>query len=198
MKKPSAIESLSQIVALTHQFQKIQRIIHIVGENRFENDAEHSFQLAFIAWYLIEKESLPLDKEKVLTYALCHDIAEVYAGDVSFYRTKKEDKEKVSREKEAIKKLTKKYPYFPALTDTIHAYEAKKDDESNFIYALDKLLPIINIKLDGGRTWHSHNITLEKLYEGKISKVAYNPIIEKYFILLIELLKKNPHLFPKK
>jgi len=185
-------------VALTHSFQQIRRRIYATGENRFENDAEHSFQLAFIAWYLIEKEGLALSKEKSLMYALCHDIVEVYAGDVFFHRTAEEEQKKVNLEREAAEKLSEIYPDFPALTDTLRAYEEKSDSESKFIYALDKLLPIFNIMLDQGRSWQLHDLTLEKLYEGKHAKIAKDPIIQEYFILIVAVLKKNPNLFIKK
>lgn len=198
MDRTSHFEELLSIVALTHSFQQIRRRIYATGENRFENDAEHSFQLAFIAWYLIEKEGLTLNKEKALIYALCHDIVEVYAGDVFFHRTAEEEQKKVNLEREAAEKLAEIYPDFPALTDTLRAYEEKSDPESKFIYALDKLLPIFNIMLDQGRSWQLNDVSLEKLYEGKHAKIAHDPIIQEYFILIVAVLKKNPNLFIKK
>lgn len=198
MDRTSHLEELLSIVALTHSFQQIRRRIYATGENRFENDAEHSFQLAFIAWYLIEKEGLALNKEKALIYALCHDIVEVYAGDVFFHRTAEEEQKKVTLEREAAEKLSEIYPDFPALTDTLRAYEEKSDPESKFIYALDKLLPIFNIMLDQGRSWQLNDVSLEKLYEGKHAKIAHDPIIQEYFVLIVAVLKKNPNLFIKK
>ncbi|OHA84262.1 MAG: hypothetical protein A2937_03355 [Candidatus Yonathbacteria bacterium RIFCSPLOWO2_01_FULL_47_33b] len=198
MDRTSHLEELLSLVALTHSFQQIRRRIYATGENRFENDAEHSFQLAFIAWYLIEKEGLALSKEKALTYALCHDIVEVYAGDAFFHRTAEEEQKKVNLEREAAEKLSEIYPDFPALTDTLRAYEEKTDPESKFIYALDKLLPIFNIMLDQGRSWQLNDVSLEKLYEGKHAKIAHDPVIQEYFILIVAVLKKNPNLFIKK
>lgn len=192
------LEGLLKTVSLTHSFQQVKRQIYATGEDRFENDAEHSFQLAFIAWYIIDKEKLKLDKCKALQYAICHDIAEVYAGDVSFYRTKEEEHRKVALEEEALKKLEEKYSDFPGLTSTLRAYEERKDEESKFIYALDKILPMINIFLDNGRSWHTNNVDFEKLYEGKHAKVSHDPIVQEYFILIVEVLKNNPSLFPNK
>lgn len=197
MKQPSNLESLSDIVALTHRFQQVRRLIYATGEDRFENDVEHSFQLAFIGWYLIEKEGLKLNKEKVLLYALCHDIVEVYAGDASFYRTNEEEQRKAALEREGLEKLAKDYADFPALAETIHTYEKRSDEESKFIYALDKLLPLINIKLDKGRSWHLLKLSVEQLYEAKNHKIAEDPCVHEYFVLVIELLRKNPQLFPQ-
>lgn len=198
MDKKFNLDELLNVVALTHSFQQVRRAVYATGENRFENDAEHSFQLAFVAWYLIDKENLALSKEKVLMYALCHDIVEVYAGDTFFTRTAEEEQRKTDIEKEAVEKLSQTYPDFPALTQMLVAYEEKRDNESKFVYALDKLLPILNITLDEGRSWHFNNVDFEKLYEGKYKKIAHDPVIQEYFILIVEVLKKNPSIFTKK
>ena len=180
-------------------FQQIRRKIYATGEERFENDAEHSFQLAFVAWFLIDKEKLTLlNKEKALMYALCHDLVEVYAGDMFFHRTAEEEQRKKELEGAATEKLAEMYPDFPALTDMLRAYEAKEDNESKFIYALDKLLPIFNIMLDEGRSWHLNEVTFEKLYEGKRHKIAHDPVVHEYFILIVEILRAHPNLFVKK
>lgn len=198
MKKPSPLEALSSMIALTHRFQQTKRTIYATGEDRFENDAEHSFQLALIAWYLIEKQRLPLNKEKVFLYALSHDLPEAYTGDKSFYRTKEEDNDKKKLEKEAVEKLRKDHPDFPALSATISTYEEMHDEESKFVYALDKILPILNIRLDEGRSWEHLDISFEMLYEGKRDKVTHDPTIQEYFLLIVEVLKENPHLFKRK
>jgi putative hydrolase of HD superfamily len=195
MPEKTNLESLSDIIALTHRFQQIRRMIYAKGEDRFENDVEHSFQLAFLGWYLIEKEKLGLDTKKVLLYAMCHDIVEVYAGDVSFDRSPEGEKKKQELEAQALEQIKNDYADFPALANTIEVYEARKDEESKFVYALDKLLPVINIKLDNGRSEHFHNISLKQV-ESKQHKFAEDPTVHKYYILAIEFLRQNPHLFP--
>jgi len=198
MKDTSPLDALFSMVALTHRFQQTKRVIYATGEDRFENDAEHSFQLALIAWYLIEKQKLPLDKEKVFMYALCHDLPEAYTGDKSFYRTKEEDANKKELEKEATKKLIRDHADFPSLGATIISYEEMHDEESKFVYTLDKILPILNIRLDEGRSWEHLKISFEMLWEGKRDKVAHDPTIQEYFILIVASLKEHPHLFHQK
>lgn len=198
MNDSPPLSGLIDIITLTHRLQSVKRIIFATGEDRFENDAEHSFQLAFVAWYLMERGELPLDKGKVLMYALCHDLTEVHTGDVSFYRTKEEDLNKKEREEEAIEKLKESHPDFPLLAETISAYERRVDEESKFVYALDKILPILNIMLDKGRSWNHLNISFEMLCEGKRDRVSCDPTVQSYFVLIVEMLKENLHLFPKR
>jgi len=198
MTKTGNLDELMSVVGLTHSFQQIRRRIYATGEDRMENDAEHSFQLAFIAWYIIDKQNLDLDKGKALQYALCHDIVEVFAGDMFFHRTAEEEQKKIDLEKAATETLAQKYADFPSLISTLRAYDEKADPESKFIYALDKLLPIFNILLDEGRSWQTNDVSLEKLYEGKHRKIAEDPIVLEYFILIVEVLRSNPTLFIKK
>jgi putative hydrolase of HD superfamily len=192
------MESLFQFVKMLNAFRNVERVTYVNGENRQENDVEHSYHLAMIAWYLIEKENLPLNKDLVIQYALVHDLVEVYAGDTFFYT---EDQalldSKAEREQEALQKLKEEYPSFSGITEVLHRYEEKQDEESKFVYALDKIQPIINIYLDGGRTWKENDITLELLKEKKKEKVAVSPYVEKIFQELVAILEKESKLFEK-
>src|SRR4051812_27182979 len=75
------MENLLKIAKLSKDFGEIRRKIVFAKDSREENDAEHSFQLALLSWYIISSKSLPLNMEKAFKYALAHDLVEVYAGD---------------------------------------------------------------------------------------------------------------------
>ncbi len=192
------IDGLIKFIELTNRFREIERVILIKGSDRFENDLEHSYQLAICAWYVITTKKLPLSVEKAMKYALVHDLVEVYAGDVFFYD--QEDpavaQRKKEREKEAVDMLRKEFQEFPDMADFIDNYQNKSEEESRFVYALDKIISPINIYLDGGRIWHQHNITLEKLYKAKKPKADAYPEVGKYFDELKEILDKHPDFFP--
>lgn len=53
------------------------------GVPRFESVADHSFGVALTALTLSEMVPVELDREKVLTMALLHDLAESVTGDLS-------------------------------------------------------------------------------------------------------------------
>ncbi len=73
----------------------------------------------------------------------------------------------------------------------ISGYVTKEDPESRFVYALDKIEPVLKIYLDGGRTYREKKVTLEMLYKSKKDKVALSPEIQPYFDELIELLRSK-------
>lgn len=191
----TSLERLTGFVKLTHELQQVKRAILVNGENRQENDLEHSAQLALVALYICEVEKLSLDTKLVLGYALVHDMVEAYAGDTHFY----DDNGKLAqkqREEKARERLKKEFPEFKKLHEWIEGYEARTDEESKFVYALDKLLPIINIYLDNGRTWRADGVGFNDLEGRKTAPISLSPEIKKYYDLLLEILRQNKHLFP--
>ncbi len=191
------LKRLLDYLDLIHQFQRIDRRVMRPGEDRLENDAEHSYQLAMMAWYLNDAEGFGMDTGKLLRYALAHDLVEVYAGDTFAYTTDAAERaSKESREAAAAEKISEEFPEFGSLKDTIHTYEKREDREAKFIYALDKLMPTLGIYLDGGRTWHREGVTLAMIKEYKANKIAESPEVETYFNELVSLLEQKPELFP--
>ena len=102
-----------------------------------------------------------------------------------------EKSSKEKREKEAAEKLQKDFSEFEDMHTLIEKYEKREDKESRFIYALDKIQPMINIYTDNGRSWKVNKVRLQMLIDHKKDKVIVSPEVKKYFEDLIELLKKE-------
>lgn len=189
------LDFLIDFVKFTHLFQKVTRAVHVNGEDHWENDAEHTFQVALVAWFIIEHSKLKLDLKKVMLMALAHDLVEAYAGDTYIYDRPEVLAGKKDREEEAAKLLQKNFPSFTSLSQTITEYEARESSEAKFVYAVDKLLPILNIYLDQGRTWKEKGVSLTQLLEVKTSKIALSPEIIPYYEEIVVILKNNPQFF---
>lgn len=191
------IDSLLKFVDLTHRFQQVRRALYATGEERMENDAEHSFQLALVAWYIVEKDSLTFDTDKVLKYALVHDLVEIHAGDTDAYGPEEHKATKHIREMQAAQQLRLDLPEFAELHGIISAYELLSDEESKFVYALDKMLPPMNVYLDGGRIWQERNQSPEMLRTNGTGKISVSPQVLSYFNeLLVKLEAEKQELFP--
>lgn len=187
-----ALQGLTRCVRLVNDLARIERMVPMLGAKRYENDVEHSYQLALTAWYLLATRNLDLDIQKVLTYALAHDLVEVYAGDTYIY-SKDETliAGKKEREAAAAKRLAQEFAEFSQLHEAIADYERREDRESRFVYALDKVLPLIQIREDGGRAWKEGGVTLDMLIAHKTPKVALSPEVEPYFNELVALLREE-------
>lgn len=192
------LNNLLDFVKFTHEFREVIRVARSPGNERYENDTEHSYQLAMIAWYIIETNKLDYDRELILMYALAHDLVEVYAGDTyTFDKNTSYIDTKKKREKEALKKIKSRFPKFKSLVKIIEKYEHRKDDESKFVYAIDKLIPPIQIYMEKGKLWHEKGVTFDQLLKNKGDKIAISPEINCYWKELQDILKKNQSkLFP--
>ncbi len=177
---------------LLHDFQNVERVILVPGSERKENDIEHSYLLAMLAWQIAEMVAPHLSREKVLKYALVHDLVEVYAGDVAFFSTDPHAfVEKKEKEHCALMRILDEKMLSEEMCASLAAYEARADEEAKFVYALDKLIPIMTIYLDGGRTWKAYGISFENLIRLKREKIAGSPEILALFDELVVLLEKD-------
>lgn len=190
-------DQLIDFVNFTHEFREVVRVARIPYGKRFENDVEHSYQLAMVAWFLIEQDKLKLNKELCFMYALAHDLVEIYAGD-TYVLDKKHILSKHQRERKALIKIKNRFPHFKNLAKIIEKYEKRKDNESKFIYALDKLIPPIQIYLEDGKLFRDKNISLNDVIEIKKGKIALSSDVDKYWQeLLAEIIKNKKKLFPR-
>lgn len=90
------MKKIAKLVTLTSDFAAVERVIRY-RKDHFENDAEHSFQLAMLCWSANHQYALSLLDEKIIKYALIHDLVEVYAGDTDA----QDDPEKIKTKKKA-------------------------------------------------------------------------------------------------
>ncbi len=191
------LNELFSFLEFTHKFQQIQRVIFATGENRNENDAEHSYQLAMACWFVVQTKKLELDINKIIKYALVHDLVEIYAGDTYFYSADQNlQSSKPAREKAAFERIKKEFPKLKDIHKAIKGYEALKDEESKLVYAMDKMIPVLNIYQDKGRSWKRDKVTYE-MARTKDDKIALSPPIYEEWKELITHLEKNLDYFFK-
>jgi putative hydrolases of HD superfamily len=188
------LERIIELHKLVLRFRAIERIVYIPGPGEVpENDVDHTYTLALIAWYLAPYFP-ELKPDKIVYLALAHDLVEVHSGDTSVF-DKQLLESKIDREAEARQQLRKEWPDFPALHEYLEEYAQRSSPEAKFVYALDKIMPIIINYLGDGAGWKKHKITLAQLHDVKKDKVTHHPAVADYYRQLYELLSDKPHLF---
>lgn len=187
------IDHLLSFLKLLHQFRSVERRIYIdESAQRRENDIEHSYELAMVAWYLITTKKLNLDLNKVLQIALLHDFVEVHAGDTFVYEKNLEIlNSKKEREEKALIKLKQEFTELEAFWSIIEEYEKQDSPEVIFVYVLDKLLPFLNVLLNNGKEWRESDISLELIKATKEAQMKLQPEIEAYYREFIKILEEN-------
>ncbi len=189
------LDDIQKLLTLTDQFKQIKRVVLNVGQDSRENDAEHSYELAILCWFLvieINKTGVNLNLEKVLTYALAHDLVEAYAGDTDAFDLEAV-KSKHERESQAIEKLQTNFQYFPDMLITINNYENQVDPESIFVKSVDKIQPVLNNMRDNGKSWNLNHqtLTFENLCNLKESTIKDKNILDIWNIIKTEIQLKG-------
>ena len=70
----ASLNNLLGFVAFTHDIRSVKRAMWVKGEGQFENDSEHSYQLAMVVLYIAENDRQQIDVYKAMGLALVHDI----------------------------------------------------------------------------------------------------------------------------
>ncbi len=146
--------------------KNVFRQTHLSGHGRNENDAEHSWHMAVMAYILREYANEDVDISKVMLMCLIHDIVEIDAGDTYAY-----DEEGLKTQKEREDKAKERI--FSLLPDDQRAelialfdeFECAETAESRFAHTMDNLQPLILNNSNGGSDWREHNVDSSKVYE---------------------------------
>ncbi|MBE6770741.1 MAG: HD domain-containing protein [Ruminococcaceae bacterium] len=148
------------------KLKNIFRQTHLSDNGRNENDAEHSWHMAIIAYILKEYSNEEIDIAKVMLMCLIHDIVEIDAGDTYAYDSDALQSQK-TREDRAKQRIFSILPAeqakeLIALFDEFEAYETA---ESKFAHAMDNIQPLILNNSNNGGDWREHNVTVEQIYK---------------------------------
>ena len=198
MKTEEQVTRLLELQTFIFAFTEIDRFIYFPDSkatDRRENNTEHSFSLALAAWFL--SQHYPhLDTNLCIRYALVHDLVEVHAGDEqAIGRSKEAQKKKEAREHEAFLKLKSNWHDFPEMISDIAAYEQRQNAESKFVYALDKIMPLLLNLLSDGKTWKKYNFKRSDILRAKDSKITVSPEVNEIWQHLRSYILTKDDLF---
>ena len=169
--------------------KNIFRQTHLSGNGRNENDAEHSWHMAIMAYLFREYANEEVDLAKVMLMCLIHDIVEIDAGDTYAYDTEGLQTQK-AREDAAKERIFSILPEEQAaqLTALFDEFEACETAESKFAHAMDNLQPLILNNSNNGGDWRAHNVTAEQVYKRQ-SKTKLGS--EKLFEIAERIISEN-------
>ena len=169
--------------------KNIYRQTHLSGRGRNENDAEHAWHMAVMAYLLREYANEEVDITKVMLMCLIHDIVEIEAGDTYAYDAENLKTQK-AREDAAKEKLYSMLPEdqkreFTALFDEFEEY---KTPEAKYAHAMDNLQPLILNDSNNGGDWKDHGVTAEQVY-GRQRKTRLGS--EKLYEVTDQIIQKH-------
>lgn len=173
--------------------KNIFRQTHLSGHGRSENDAEHAWHMAIMAYLLREYSNEEVDIAKVMLMCLIHDIVEIDAGDTYAYDAENLKTQK-AREDAAKERIFSILPEdqkqeLIALFDEFEEYETA---EAKFAHVMDNLQPLMLNNSNNGGDWKAHEVTAEQVYKRQGKNVLGSKKLSEVTDMIIqENIKKG-------
>ena len=169
--------------------KNILRQTHLSGHGRRENDAEHAWHMAIMAYLLKEYSNEEIDITRTMIMCLIHDVVEIDAGDTYAYDTEGKKTQK-AREDAAKERL---YSILPEdqkkeLMGIFDEFEEFETAESKFAHAMDNLQPLMLNNSNGGNDWKEHGVCADQVY-GRQKKTSLGS--EKIFEIVDQIIQEN-------
>jgi putative hydrolases of HD superfamily len=160
-------ETLQPTIDFIRELDKlkgVERKTRPLGLARFENSAEHSWQLAVLAMALSRYAEGAIRLDRVVSMLLLHDIGEIDTGDTIAYAMEGMEQRKIAEEA-AVKRICAILPddlgnLFESLW---HEFEAEETPEAKFAHAMDRSIPIILNLANNGQSWRENGISYEQV-----------------------------------
>lgn len=169
--------------------KNVFRQTSLSGRGRKENDAEHAWHMAIMAYLLREYSNREIDVAKTMLMCLIHDIVEIDAGDTYAYdeEGKKTQKEREDAAKERIFSLLPE-DQKQELTALFDEFEAGETAESRFARAMDNIQPLLLNDSNDGSDWREHHTSAKAVYgRHAVTKLGS----EKIYEISDEIIKKH-------
>lgn len=146
------------------QLKSVQRRSKVIGTERHEDSAEHSWHFAVAAMSLAPYAGEGVDIQRVIQMALVHDIVEIDAGDVIVYDLQARAAVQ-AQEAAAAQRIFGLLP--EPQRSRFHQlwleYEAGETPSARFALMIDRVMPVLMNLHNGGQSWVENGIRLEQV-----------------------------------
>ena len=144
--------------------KKIGRQTYLSDASRKENDAEHAWHMAIMAYLLAEYANEEIDVLKTIMMLLIHDLVEIDAGDTYAY----DESGKATQRERELKAADRIFSLLPkeqgqklrALWDE---FEERETAEAKFARTMDNIQPMMLNDASDGLAWREHEVKLSQI-----------------------------------
>ena len=170
MEEKDELERCFEFILELEKLKAITRKTKPIGLERYENSAEHSWQISLLALVLAKFANEPVNVEKVVKMLLVHDIGEIDADDVFFFETTKRTEAK-TKEVAGVKRVLALLPseIGEQLFDLWDEFENGETPEAKYVRAIDRVMPMLQNIYNNRQSWDENGIGKEQI----LSKTAY-------------------------
>ena len=148
------------------KLKAVARKVRPIALDRFENSAEHSWQIALLAASLVFYSNAEVNIDRVIRMLLVHDLGEIDAGDTIVFAEGGWDERKAA-ELVGVKRIFGLLPEetgasFLALWQE---FEQGESPEARFAHAADRAMPVLLNLSNKGGSWLENGISYERVVQ---------------------------------
>ncbi len=179
------LEKCFEFILEIEKLKAVQRKVKPLGLDRYENTAEHSWQISILAMTLAKFSEAQINIDKVVKMLLLHDICEIDADDVFFFDEAARDCVKDSE----LASVERIFGILPEETgaefiELWKEFEAAETSDAKFAKAVDRLMPVLQNLYNNKQSWLENGIRKEQILEktayiGDAGTIVWETISEK-------------------
>jgi putative hydrolase of HD superfamily len=159
-----AMQKIVDFILELEKLKGVTRKVRPLGLDRYENSAEHSWQLALLAASLAQYAEPAIDINRVISMLLVHDIGEIDAGDTMVF-VEGGWEERKAAELAAVTRIFGMLPEnhgekFLALWKE---FDRAETAEARFAHAVDRAMPVLLNLNNNGQSWRENGISYERV-----------------------------------
>jgi putative hydrolases of HD superfamily len=186
MPNAGEINQIIEFILEVDKLKGVTRKSRPLGLERYENSAEHSWQIALLAASLASFAAKPVDINRVIGMLLVHDIGEIDTGDTIVYAEEgwEEIKEAELAAASRIFGILPE-PQLSQFMSLWQEFELAETEEARFAHAVDRAMPALLNLANHGQSWRENDIS----YDRVVKRIG--PPIQAGCPALWEQLKKS-------
>jgi putative hydrolase of HD superfamily len=189
----TAIPHIVEFILELDKLKGVTRKTRPIGLDRYENSAEHSWQIALLAASMEQYAEAPVDINRVIPMLLVHDIGEIDTGDTIFYAEEGWPERKAA-ELAAVTRIFGRLqePQRSHLLGLWQEFEDNRTAEARFAHAADRAMPVLLNLANGGQSWRENGITHERVVRRVAPPIAAGcPALWTYLEARLEEERRN-------
>jgi putative hydrolase of HD superfamily len=158
------VQQIIDFILELDKLKSVTRKVRPVGVMRYENSAEHSWQIAMLAAALVPYADAAVDINRVIAMLLVHDIGEIDAGDTMVFVESGWEERKAAE----LASVTRIFGLLPegrgaGFLELWKEFEEGKSADSLFAHAIDRAMPVLLNLSNDGQSWRENGISYERV-----------------------------------
>lgn len=187
---------MQQFVDFVLELEKLKgvtRKVRPLGQSRYENSAEHSWQIALLAAALARHAEPGIDIHRVISMLLVHDIGEIDTGDTMVFVEGGWEQRKAA-ELAAVRRI---FGLLPEAAGTAFValwqeFEQAETPEARFANAVDRAMPVLLNLANNGQSWRENGISYDRVVRRVGPQIrAGCPALWDYLAVRLEEARRN-------